>query len=309
MDAESGILLRVAGLAKAEPEVTELVSADFDPVIDPAQFAPPPGSRIAEGFSESLAALGPAWWAAKTAAGLAAGALGVWVRYSPFRDRSHPAAGGLDPGAAIPCDEAAPELSWEGIPSGPPAPDEVLHLLHAGGLDAFAATLHQWIDVGAMASRMPAGGRRAGFGGLGLLMDAVSEQPAASHLTSGVRIAGPLRYQIDHAYQPRRGPKTIACDGQRRWQVYPDKVTIGPAEPLPGNIADLADPSWLLRCRLSGGTMVTVGSRAAYLINVARGPGDWSWSLMFPAAVAVLDAELGIILRLIGVFPLFWTPD
>jgi len=193
VDAESGILLRVAGLAKAEPEVTELVSADFDPVIDPAQFAPPPGSRIAEGFSESLAALGPAWWAAKTAAGLAAGALGVWVRYSPFRDRSHPAAGGLDPGAAIPCDEAAPELSWEGIPSGPPAPDEVLHLLHAGGLDAFAATLHQWIDVGAMASRMPAGGRRAGFGGLGLLMDAVSEQPAASHLTSGVRIAGPLR--------------------------------------------------------------------------------------------------------------------
>src|SRR5258706_5566138 len=121
---------------------------------------------------------------------------------------------------------------------------------------------------------------------------------AASRLISAVRVAGPGRYQIDHAYQPRRGPKTIACDGQHLWQVYDDKITTGPAEPLPGDIADLADPSWLLGYRLSGGTPVMAGDRPAYRVNVARGHAKWSFSLMFPAAVAVVDAELGIVLRL-----------
>jgi hypothetical protein len=82
-------------------------------------------------------------------------------------------------------------------------------------------------------------------------MDAVSERPAAVHLISTVRIAGPGRYQIDHASPPRRGPKTIACDGHRSWHVYDDKVTTGPAGPPPIDIANLADPSWLLQCRLA----------------------------------------------------------
>jgi hypothetical protein len=100
------------------------------------------------------------------------------------------------------------------------------------------------------------------------------------------------------AYEPRRGPKTIACDGQRRWQVYRDKVAVGPAAPPPSDIADLVDASWLLACRLSGGAEVMAGDRPAYRINVARGDAEWSLSLMFPAAVAVVDAELGILLRL-----------
>jgi hypothetical protein len=40
------------------------------------------------------------------------------------------------------------------------------------------------------------------------------------------------------------------------------------------------------------------GDRPAYRVNVARGQAEWSFSLMFPAAVAVVDAELGILLRL-----------
>jgi len=40
------------------------------------------------------------------------------------------------------------------------------------------------------------------------------------------------------------------------------------------------------------------GDRPAYRVNVARGRAAWSFSLMFPAAVAVVDAELGIVLRL-----------
>jgi len=299
VDAELGVLLRVAEIADgAEPDVTELVSVDFDPIIDLAQFTPPPGSLIAESFGEVFGAGGPIWWAAKTAAGLAAGGLGAWIRYSPFRHGQPEAAGAMGVEPAIPGEDPAPELSPQGLPSGPPVRDEVLHLLYQGGLGAFSATLHQWIDVGVMASQVPAAARRTGFGGLGLLLNAVSEQPAAAHLISALRIAGPGRYQIDHGYQPRRGPKTIACDGQRRWQVYGDKVTTGPAGPPPGDIGDLADPSWLLQCRLSGGAQVMAGDRPAYRINVARGHADWSFSLMFPAAVAVVDAELGIVLRL-----------
>lgn len=40
------------------------------------------------------------------------------------------------------------------------------------------------------------------------------------------------------------------------------------------------------------------GDRTAYRLNVARGYAQRSTSLMFPAAVAVVDAELGILLRL-----------
>jgi hypothetical protein len=165
-------------------------------------------------------------------------------------------------------------------------------------LGRFTATLHQWFGAGALASSVPASARRAGFGGVGLLMDAIAEGPATTHLISRIRVASQGRYQIDHSWQPRHSPVTIACDGRRRWQVYPNKVTTGPAEPLPRYLRDLADPSWLLQCWLSGGTPVAAGGRPARRIYAGRRPGDESLALMFPAAVAVVDAELGLILRL-----------
>jgi hypothetical protein len=299
VDAELGILLRIAWLADGEmTDVTEMVSLDLDPVTAPAQFTPPPGSLIGESLGEGLSAGGPVWWAVKTAAGLAAGSLGAWIKYSPFRHGSPTGADADDADAAMPHDDPPPELSPDGLPSGPPISDEVLHLLHDSSTGQFAATLHQWQDLGAMLSQVPAAARRTGFGGLGLLADSIAERSATSHLVSAVRISWPGQYQIDHLYDPKRGPKTIACDGQHLWQVYTDKVTVGPATPLPRDIADLADPSWLLACRLSGGAPAMEGGRPAYRINVARGDAPWSLSLMFPAAVAVVDAERGILLRL-----------
>jgi hypothetical protein len=233
----------------------------------------------------------------KTAAGLAAGGLGAWIRYSPLGHRP-PTADTGDAETAIPRDDPAPERAPDGRPAGPPVSDAVLDLLQERGTGEFAATLHQWYDFGAMLSQLPAGARRTGFGGLGLLADAVSERQPAAHLVSTVRVGGPGQYQIDHAYDLRRGPKTIACDGQRRWQVYADRVVTGPAGPAPSDIADLADASWLLGCSLSGGAPMMAGGRPAYLINVARGGADWAFSLTFPTAVAVVDAELGILLRL-----------
>ena len=84
VDAELGILLRIARIAGRDaPDVTELTSLEVNPDVDPAQFAPPPGSLISESLGEMLGAV-VRWWAGKAAAGLAAGGLGAWIRYSPF---------------------------------------------------------------------------------------------------------------------------------------------------------------------------------------------------------------------------------
>jgi hypothetical protein len=91
---------------------------------------------------------------------------------------------------------------------------------------------------------------------------------------------------------------TLASDGQRRWQVFADRVSVGQSAPPPAELADLFDGSWLLGCRLSGGSEVMAGGRHAYRICVA---GSWFtpplMTFSFPA-VAVLDAETGRLLRL-----------
>ena len=295
VDAELGILLRVSRTdGRQAPRVTELVSLDVNPVTDAAQFMPPPGSRVGESLRAALGADDPVFQAWRTAAGIAASGLGAWHRYSPFGRGRSPA----DAEAAMPRDDPAPQVSPDGRLAGPAVGDDVLHLLHGSGTAAFAATLHQWLDPGALLAQVPDTVRRTGFGGLGPLASALGEPAAAPHLVSLLRVGGPGRYQIDHRYDPARGPKTIACDGQRRWQVYRYRVTAGPAQPLPGDLADLADASWLLECRLSDGTLVMAGDRPAYRVNVARGDAPWSFSLMFSPAVAVVDAELGILLSL-----------
>jgi hypothetical protein len=297
VDAESGVLLRVATLDEdGQSEVLELVRADFTPVIDASLFQPPPGSRVAEGFGDAFSGpLRPAWQAARTIGGLAAGALGAWIRYSPPRRAATADSGGIDSAAEIPRDEPAPD----GGQDQAPVSDEVLDLLHAGGPTELRATLHDWLDIGVITASVPGEARRVGLGGLGLLMDAVSEKSRAAHMVSEIRFAGPGMYQIDRQYQVRRLPRTLACDGQRHWQVYADKITREPAKPPPGDIGNLADPSWLLRWTLSGGALVAVGGRSAYQIRARRRTGDaGSAPALFPAAAAVIDLELGIILRL-----------
>jgi hypothetical protein len=301
VDAELGILLRVAWLAdEAEPEVTELASLDLDPVIDPALFMPPPGSLIAENAAGALSAGGAGWTALKTVAGVAAGGLGAWIRYVPSTQK-RTAEEADDNEAPISPDGPAPERSPDGQPVGLPVNGQVLQLLHDSTTSEFTATVHEWTDFGAMLSQVPPGARRAGFGGLGLLVDSISERPATTHQISTLRMAGPDRYRIDYTPDDdRRSPVMIACDGQRCWQVYRDRVTTGPAAPLPSGVSEMVDPSWLLGCRLSGGDSVLVGDRQAYRINVARGRAGWAlaWPLIFPAAVAVVDAGTGVVLRL-----------
>ena len=48
-----------------------------------------------------------------------------------------------------------------------------------------------------------------------------------------LRVSGPDRYRLDFfALARRRGDSTtIACDGERRWQVFQDRTVVGPAAP------------------------------------------------------------------------------
>jgi hypothetical protein len=306
VDAELGILLRVtwfppedADPAIESPEVTELVSLDLDPATDPAQFAAPPGSVLAESWSEAFDAGGPAAAVAKTAAGLAAGGLSALIRNWPTT-RARADADPADPEAVMPAGDPPPEISPDGRPAGPQVSDEVLRVLHDSGTAAFQATMHEWQDLPAIVSQAPEGLRRSGFGGLGTLLDTLAEHSGEpAHSVSAVRVGGPDRFQIDYQHSVKRRPKTIACDGERRWVVYQDKMMVGPARQPPGDVADLADTSWLLECRIAGGALVMAGDRPAYRLDVARGDPSWSFlTMLFPAAVAVVDAELGVILSL-----------
>lgn len=194
----------------------------------------------------------------------------------------------------------APEMTPDGRLAGSGVSDEVLALLHGSGTAAFDGTLHGWQDDAVMLSRVSKMSRQAGMGGFMPLIEALAERDTApAHSVSSVRVGGPGRYQIDWLQtRGKGGPKTTACDGRRRWQVYDDKITVGPAKPPSTLIGDIADTSWLLECRLAGGDLIMAGDRPAYRIEVTRGSPSASFLILFSPAVAVVDAELGILLTL-----------
>jgi hypothetical protein len=271
--------------------------------------------------------------ALKMVGGLAAGGLGAAIRYTPRRQADpFAAATAEDPDDAMPADDPLPDWVTDGA-DGPPASDEVLDLLYRGGLDSvpFTADMHEWGDADVMAGSMlravPESARRAGFGGVGFLVDAIltDERDAGhiEHVVYRLRVGDTWdRYRVDlvhHARpasasadrprlrKPRRETLTIACDGERTFTVYADEVRVGPARVLdegrPGDLGQLLDGSWLLACRLSGGEGVEVDGRPAYLViatagagPVLRAPMTWLPAWWLPA-VAVVDASSGRLLR------------
>jgi hypothetical protein len=292
VDAELGILLRYQELYQGQVLIsTELADLRLDPpeATDTARFTPPAGSTVDGSDQDALHEVfgGPGWAAAKGAAGLAAGGLGALIKYC----------------SPDPAPQAEPDPERNMPPSSPdidetPLSDEILYLVYRGAAAApeFTATLHDWNDVEAMLSRVPEGARRAGFGGLGFLIDAASNQIATLHLVARCHFGGQDRYRIDYPVRAgKKMPTTVACDGQRHWQVYVDKVTAGAAAPPPRNIAELLDASWLLGGRVSGGTELMIGERRAFRLSIT---GDSSVGLVFLPAEAVVDAELGVLLRL-----------
>jgi hypothetical protein len=306
VDAELGILLRREEifegqrLALAELDTLTICPAE---AVDETQFAPPPGSIPCEDIRETWRRMigGPGWEAAKTAASLAAGGVGVMIRYGPQRTRA-----GAEDGDS---EAAMPELGTDAVPPLDPASsehdqpgDEVLYLLYSSGtVPGITATVHQWHDVAAMAASVPDGARGAGHGGLGYLLDSVTGKVATTHTVVQVQVADAGRYRFDYlARHGTTGDKTIGSDGQLRWIRQGDKIITGESTRPPNDIAELIDASWLLGYRLSGGTAITYRGRAAYQLRVTRVPGGPPEPMLrfFPAD-AIVDAELGCLLRLI----------
>jgi hypothetical protein len=295
VDAELGILLHRQEMFDGQiVSLTQLTSVTLNPpeAADDSLFRPPPGSVIGEDPGERMREIfdHPGWQAAKTAAGLAAGGLGAWVRYSPFGRGD---TTGFDPEPDMPPDEPEP-------PDPSPVSDEVLYLLYRSGSEApeLGATLHQWHDVAAMMSRIPDTARGIGYGGVGSFLDAVSDRVPRTHAMATIRADGHGRYRIDYVIHPgKHQPKAIACDGQRHWTLYEDHLKVGTAAPPPSEVANLVDASWLLECRLSGGAEVTIGNRRGHRISITEGISPTQWLVFFPAE-AVVDAELGVLLRL-----------
>ena len=283
------------------------------------------GTSFGDAVGEALGTAGKE--AAKTVAGIAAGGLGALIRYAPSRQRVDPftraAAEAADPEAQMPANETAPDGSPASAEDSEALPDEVLYAVYRNGLAApsFGATLHQWFAADALLAAVPQSVRGTGLGGVGFLVDALRDNTreataGANHTISTVRMGGWREYRIDVVQSAsdaaffrsrRRGRDqavTIASDGERRWNVFADRVVAGFATPPPSELADLVDASWLLDgvLHLSGGTETWLGGRRGYRIVARYREDAWTgfdwWKRLFFPAVAVVDAETGLVLRL-----------
>jgi outer membrane lipoprotein-sorting protein len=297
VDAELGILLRRIETSGGELVArTELTDVTMNPpeAADPVRFAVPLGSHRSETPGKTVRGPG---WATMDRVG---GGLDVLIRHAPHRPGR--GAAGQQP-EAMPSPDPAP---LEPADASPP-PDEVLDLLYRSGEPRdLGVTVRQWRDQAAMAW-MPERLRAAGSGGFADLLDTMARGMNVARTDARLRVSGPDRYRLDY-FSPRPGrgaPTTIACDGERRWQVYQDWIRVGPAAPLGHQIMFLADACWLLRGRLSGGTELTYRGRPARQLRVTRVPGGAGLvvgPLLFPDAIAdaIIDAETGCPLRLIS---------
>ena len=301
VDAGLGILLRHEEILDGSPlRATELTDVRIDSVPpDDDAWSPPGGWVGVEDDGPPFTADGPGWQVVKLTAGLAAAGLGALIKSSRFR-----------PFEQATREEAEAEMPAFDRPmaaDGPPVSDEMLHLIYASPdhwAPGIAATLHEWHDVGAMLARAPDSARRVGFGGLGYLIDTAGERFATVHTISRLRLGSAGQYRIEPVLQsgpgrPGRHPtETVICDGERRWRIGEDEVTVGPAAP-PFGIPNMFDASWLLGRQLIGGQEVVTGGRRGYRLRGSadvKPPGSW---LFFPDEI-VVDAELGILLSWIS---------
>ena len=297
VDAELGIVLRREETFEGQLlTLTELTDVTLDPpeAADPARFTAPPGSRNPDQPGE--ASSGPD---GKTnIMDLAAGGLGTLIKHAPrlpgHRADPEPAE------AAMPSPDPDVLAAEDGSASG-----DLLYLLYRSGEPRdLSTTMHEWRDAAVTIARMAQTIRDFGAGGFGSLFESVPVEKTVTRADARLRISGPDRYHVDYTRNDdRRGARVIACDGERRWRVYPDRTLTGAAGPLREPVAHLVDTSWLLRCRLSADRDITYRGRRARQLRVTSATGadflDVGLPAFFPVD-AIVDAETGCLLRLIS---------
>jgi hypothetical protein len=312
VDAELGILLRseqiFEGLTRSVAELRNLVVNPAE-TAEPGRFAPPPGMPVTDGGGLDGGGLddrrrgGLGWQVAGTAASLTADAMGFAVRHAPRRRTTRPSG---DDQPDMPREAQLSAAEW--APQRPPA-DALINLLHRTALPApaLAAQLHQWIDGAAMMHR--ANTVRAqlppplqGLLGPDALWDAMGERMGdyGGHKVARLRVRTPDLYRLDYLSGDWGKPyKSIACDGEHVSKLFDNRVATGPVKPLDADLAALLDPAWLLSgWRLLAVSPVQLSGRAGFrLLAEVTGTADDNADNIFTRVEAVVDAELGILLR------------
>jgi hypothetical protein len=357
IDRELGIVLRrELRYPDGRVKVTEFLDLEVGGAVDPSVFSPAAESFFGDrpaGERRPVDDVGLE--ALKMVAALAAGGIGAAIKCAPKRHVDPFAtATSEDPDDVMPDDEplpawaagqaadeaeeeeaAAAEVDGSGAvdqaadeaDGRTPVSDEVLTLLYRSGLEPapFSARLCEWTDGEVLGGAVPESARRAGFGGVGFLVDTIltlEDSPRRiSHEIYSVRVGGWDRFRVDRVFRTRsartrnvrlgkrdRDVVTVACDGQRTFRVFDDEVRAGPASTLDrgwhGCLSQLVDGSWLLGCRLSGGEAVEVAGRTGYRVIATTGAGPVSGATLswlpgwWLPAVAVVDASSGRLLRL-----------
>jgi hypothetical protein len=298
VDPDLGILLKCeridGGQVVSRLEITSLT---FDPpeAGNRDRFAPPEGATADRPFRAVFDE--PGWEHVKKAVDLGASAMTFAIRHAPRRE---PPAGSWPDPADIPATGGG---AWTGEP-GPDAPvdPQILALIYAAGLrsTAFEAQLRTWGDSAAGTNMFKWATRNTTLPGVTRLGTAMGELARPWQRREAIRVGLPNRFRIDYIDGGLKQPAVSveAADGSERWRKFADHVRVRPAQPLPARIARLVDPAWLLDWRLTGGAAVIEDGRRGLRIRIAE---RWQASDLRPRAVpvdAVIDAELGILLRL-----------
>jgi outer membrane lipoprotein-sorting protein len=327
IDAELGLVLRYESVFDGQPlsciEVADLV-------INPGAAADAASFRPDDAIEVELGNIGPAeshrYWRGgdfepdpqidkgRMALNLARGAV-----YLAARQLARPEPTPAEPSQAVHQDADA-EMPATAPPAPGPAPatpgsrrpvsDGVLHLVTRTGMPPLTLTaqVHHWLDTGLAIRSVPvlgAGNMHEVPGASGFLgwEDDAFFSRDGSHRTARLTVAEPDRYRIDFEREDRpRHPLTMACDGERLYKIYRNRVVDSPPLPLPADFVRIVDPAWLLSdWPLSEVGEQRVEGRRAIRLIAERPPmraDRRSRASEHNALIDLLiDAELGIALR------------
>jgi outer membrane lipoprotein-sorting protein len=225
--------------------------------------------------------------------------LGVLLRYEKSGPRGQAETAEFTSLKVDAGDSADPLLS-------PDLSDDQVNLLYRSvlGPQKFAADLNEQADVETMTRLAQAAlvatevGHRTRW-----LWPSPADAPAENvNLTARLQVAMPGCYRIDAVTDPGTRPTSTACDGERLWLVYPDRVAVRPAAPPPAGLALIIDPAWLLHeYPLTADETVTASDRPALRVvagltqKFARDPLSGTTIAADKVEVTV-DLQLGVAL-------------
>jgi outer membrane lipoprotein-sorting protein len=193
--------------------------------------------------------------------------------------------------------------------AGPELTDAQVDLLFrtASQPPELTATIREWIDeraiqehLDALVASSPVGRRFVSF----LWEAAKDSTPASRELSASLALAMPERYRIDYSSDTEGRPVCIACDGERLWRVYSDRIGVRSAEPPSAGLADTIDPRWLLNeDQLTVTGEGTVSGRSALTVTLLP---DLRFHIRSPFSGRpipadkidlAIDADLSVLLR------------